>query len=188
MFEGRFPLIVTSPSAPWRTPIRIYQPMNALETASKTRRFLSLLWNDGVKNYGETSSAIWKLRYLTLLSGFNFQPLWKIGKLGWLFPTYGTITNVWNILKPPIRTCFNDRRSWSNAEKSQEKSTVGSVDWDHPSHRVEHGFRWNDIIQDIVIIRFIVIYLFTRQNTDSSYHSFKFRIHDAIDVLSIVIM
>ena len=73
-------------------------------------------------------------------------------------------------------------------KKSQEKSTVGSVDWDHPSHRVEHGFRWNDIIQDIVIIRFIVIYLFTRQNTDSSYHSFKFRIHDAIDVLSIVIM
>ena len=116
MFEGRFPLIVTSPSAPWRTPIRIYQPMNALETASKTRRFLSLLWNDGVKNYGETSSVIWKAKiFFTLLSGFNFQPLWKIGKsVGMIIP------NIWNnnkCLKPPIRTCFNDRRSWSHAGK-----------------------------------------------------------------------
>ena len=120
MFEGRFPLIITSPSAPWRTPIRIYQPMNALETASKTRRFLSLLWNDGVKNYGETSSVIWKLRYLTLLSGFNFQPLWKIAKsVGMIIP------NIWNnnkCLKPPIRTCFNDRRSWSHAEKKARKN------------------------------------------------------------------
>ena len=179
MFEGRFPLIVTSPSAPWRTPIRIYQPMNALETASKTRRFLSLLWNDGVKNYGETSSAIRKLRYLTLLSGFNFQPLWKIGKLGWLFPTF------WNHQSEHVLTIEGADPMLKKARKSRRLvQSIGTT----PVIGLNTDFVETTFIQDIVIIRFIVIYLFTRQNTDSSYHSFKFRIHDAIDVLSIVIM
>lgn len=36
--------------------------------------------------------------------------------------------------------------------KSQEKSTVGSVDWDHPSHRVEHSrHSQNTIDRDLSI-------------------------------------